>query len=115
MMVRFLDLTLILLMVFLLQADLIIERDVSLPHGESAEGAGDALTLEVTPEAAELTDAGGSLCSVQQAEELDACLTMNVNGRPVLTLPKAGVSVQRLVEILDACARAQAECSVAQG
>jgi len=35
-MIRFLDLTLLLLMAFLLQADLAIERAVGLPRGDSS-------------------------------------------------------------------------------
>ena len=79
MMIRFLDLTLILLMVWLLRADLAAVREVSLPHGQAAPKAEQAQATDalvrVAPETVTVTvPSGKAPCTAQSEQALIACL-----------------------------------------
>ena len=116
MMIRFLDLTLLLLMSLLLQTDLAVEHAVGLPHGDgsgSNHNAQDALLLRVEPASWLLTEAGEEICGGQSnAEAVDCLRGRSTPTTTILVAPGAGVHVQRLVDMLDVCARATAQCSV---
>ena len=117
MMIRFLDLTLIVLMAFLLQADLVLEREVGLPYGD-AEGDSTSLTLRLTVEPTLVTlvnaTSGEVLCGSESLGDLETCLrTEAPSAGSVLVSPAPGVVVQRMVDILDLCVRAQAVCGLA--
>ena len=112
-MVRFLDLTLILLMAFLFNADLAVEHEVALPHG-SQDGAGTStspLTLTITTSAWQLASGDRHMCGGQGIAGLDACLQEHGSARQILISPNSGVHVQRLVNVLDACARTSSVCA----
>ncbi len=114
MMIRFLDLTLILLMAFLLQADLAIERDVGLPHGSEEAGAGKEETLRIRLALQSWTISAGNrrLCGGERALQLQECLQSNTSeDTSVLVTPEEGVRVQRLVDVLDVCASIGVRCS----
>jgi len=115
MMIRFLDLTLLLLMAFLLQADLAIERAVGLPRGDASNvsTSSNAFMLYVLPQSWEVSQSGTEICSGEESRGLKACLLQRVtSSSTVRIVPERGVRVQRLVEMLDLCSTTLAECSV---
>ena len=113
MMVRFLDLTLILLMAFLFKADLVVEHEVALPHGSEPTGnAGlSILSLTITESGWHLEDGRRDICSGGGIDGLDDCLSGHGAGTQVQIIPESGVHVQRLVNVLDACARTATICA----
>ena len=112
-MVRFLDLTLILLMAFLFKADLVVEHEVALPHGsQSGVDPGiSPLTLTITESAWLLTSESRRVCDGRGITGLDACLQEHGSARQILITAESGVHVQRLVNVLDACARTSIVCA----
>ena len=112
-MVRFLDLTLILLMAFLFKADLVVEHEVALPHGNhsSMDSGAAPATLSITEAGWQLVSGGRRVCTGSGVDGLDACLQEHVSARQVLITPRPGVHVQRLVNVLDACARTSTVCA----
>jgi len=115
MMIRFLDLTLILLMVWLLRADLAAVREVSLPHSQAAPEAQQAQATDalvrVAPETVTVTVPGGKApCTAASEQALIVCLA---GVRQARVGPAAGASVQRIVTVLDVCVRAKVRCSLA--
>lgn len=116
MMIRFLDLTLILLLAFMMQAELAIEREVGLPEQGSGARSGEVAYVMVTVSAAAVTATprGPTLCDAGSDAELEQCLADPARaGADVVVVPRAGVSVQRLVEVLDVCVRAGVSCAAA--
>lgn len=115
MMIRFLDLTLLLLMAFLLQADLAIERAVGLPHGEgpSTVAASDGFTVNLTAQSWAMTGPRGRVCGGPGVLGLRDCIAERASGgTTVLIAPNQSVRVQRLVDALDICSSTEATCSV---
>ncbi|MXZ58132.1 MAG: hypothetical protein F4Z16_06580 [Rhodothermaceae bacterium] len=115
MMIRFLDLTLLLLLSFLFSADFAIERAVGLPHGTASNEStsSDALTLRVMPQSWVVSERGAEVCSGTAAEGVQRCLQPRVtNTTNILVSPVPGVRVQRLVDMLDICSTISAQCSV---
>ena len=112
-MVRFLDLTLILLLSFLFAADLATEHEVTLPHGR--EDGGDSGTPPMTLSIAEsdwrLMSGRRVVCSGRGISGLDDCLQKRGVAQQILVAPQSGVQVQRLVNVLDACARTATVCA----
>ena len=112
-MIRFLDLTLILLAFFLMRVDLATEYSVSMPRG-SAEGESDFEVLEivVTMEDAVVQSLGGSqVCFASDNEQLEACLlSLPADVAMPVLMGNDFVDVQRLVDILDVCTRAGQNC-----
>ncbi len=121
MMIRFLDLTLLLLMAFLLEADLSIELEVGLPHGDpnqSEEASSqETWSLSLMPMSWSLSNTQGEQCS--GAEPLDQLIQCFETFKPsisnVLVIPSEGVRVQRLVNALDTCARVNVPCVAGGG
>ena len=114
-MIRFLDLTLLLLMAFLLQADLAIERAVGLPYGDASSSnvSSDAFTLYVRLESWVVAQSGTEICSGSEIAGLKGCLLQRVTASSnVQVIPERGVRVQRLVDMLDLCSMTLAQCSV---
>ena len=116
MMIRFLDLTLILLMAFLLQADLKIELPVPLPHGsvESGGEASDILRIQLLSQSWQVLDQRTRVCTGRGEESLRACLTQNAgSGTTIFVTPMQSLRVQRLVDVLDICAELGMSCATA--
>ena len=114
MMIRFLDLTLLLLMGFLLQADLAIEREVGLPYGDEAEGGEvpDVLRLNLGVQSWWVEGQGVPICEGKDSEELRSCLSDSTTPETsVLITPEPGVRVQNLVDALDVCASINVSCA----
>ncbi len=116
MMIRFLDLTLILLMAFLLQADLAIEREVELPRGSDEEGEiQDVLRLNLGIQSWWVAREGVQVCTGTDTAELRSCLSESASSETtILITPERGVLVQNLVDALDVCASINLSCSASE-
>lgn len=117
-MIRFLDLTLLLLMAFLLQADLAIERAVGLPHGDvsSTSTSSDVFLLQVFPKSWVISEGGTEVCSDSGSEGIHGCLLQRTtSSTTVIITPIRGVQVQRLVDLLDICSPLPVQCTVGGG
>jgi len=115
MMIRFLDLTLLLLMAFLLEADLSIELEVGLPHGdpdESVSSEREMWTMTLQPASFSVMSSMTNICNGSNANDFYTCLVTSPSPPDNLVVtPASGVQVQRMVNILDVCSRAQIACS----
>jgi len=112
MMIRFLDLTLLLLMAFLLEADLSIEVEVGLPHGDpdqSEQSDGDVWRVNLFPGGWNALSAGSEICAGANMTSLVNCLQPSPPSSAVV-VPSQGVSVQRLVNVLDVCTSVSVPC-----
>lgn len=112
MMIRMLDLTLILLLAFLTRAELSVEQEVPLPDAAQSAGAGTTVYLEVAQAYASVR-ASAANCRNVTNTRLETCLGAYIDGPSVVVTPEPGVTVQRLVDVLDVCARAGVTCGVA--
>ena len=119
MMIRFLDLTLLLLMAFLLEADLSIELDVGLPHGDPNQSEGsvnETWMLSLQPTTWSMATQDVEHCSGENTTEIYKCLQDVVPPQTnVLITPSRGVVVQRLVDVLDVCVGLDVTCTAGGG
>lgn len=116
MMIRFLDLTLILLMAFLLQADLAIELGVPLPHGSTEAGAerSDILRVQLSAQSWQIRDQSARVCAGRGEEPLRSCLLEHAApATAIFVTPMQSLRVQRLVDVLDICAELGMSCAIA--
>lgn len=116
MMIRFLDLTLLLLMAFLLQADLTRELPVPLPHGSAESGGEDSdiLRIHLLSQSWQVLDQRTRVCAGRGEEQLRACLIRNAgSGTTIFVTPMQSLRVQRLVDVLDICAELGMSCATA--
>ena len=111
--IRFLDLTLILLMAFLFQADLMVEREVGLPHGSASESGDRTMVFQLNLHRTswDITQNGRRVCAGGDFLDLQRCLDDRGDGAQVSIIPTRGVRVQRLVHVLDVCARLERSCA----
>jgi len=119
MMIRFLDLTLLLLMAFLLEADLSIEVEVGLPHGDpnqSESSEDEPWVLSLRPTSWSMGTREVERCRGESMDGLRQCFQDSpVIPSSVMITPMRGVQVQRLVNIMDVCAREDVSCTVGGG
>ena len=114
-MLRFVDLSLLLLMSFLAVADLGSTFQVPLPGSAGSAPSGQVRhRIHVAPGAHYMLVAlphGGTICSASSTAALVGCLH-GISHGDVVVRAESGVSVQDIVDVLDSCSRASLHCAL---